>query len=542
MIRSSSPRSRLLRAAPLLGLLAAVAAGSMLIPSDRAATAQPAGPLPVELQCVPADAAVFVHADAAALWGGEFGKAVRAADPKDFGELQKQSKELFGLTPDALKSVTLFLPKIKDGPDTQAFGAVFTFSEGYDFAKLKAGLTKLSGLPKLEMHRLSDRSAMMLVGLDASFAKPRPAGEKGPLSAIIREAATGKHTLVVASTPANLPDEIRGDNLPGQLRVFQPIFKAESVAVVFDLNKDFAAEVRVKSANAAQAADAEKALGAFVGLLQEGLLSSIKETEKDLPTEPDLKDVVAMMKAAQAGLKDAKLTTTGTEARAVVKIAGELPIGTAVVGAIRKVRLAAAASQSANNLKQIAIAMHNYLDANNAFPPAAVCDKKGKPMLSWRVLILPYIEQDALYKEFKLDEPWDSDTNKKLLSKMPKVYVVPTQSEKDTAEFKTHYRVFVGNGALFDYLKGPRIQDIADGTSNTVLVATAAEAVPWTKPEELAFDPEKDMGKLLGDAGLDRLQLALADGSVRAIPRGVPAKKLNAWITRAGGEVIDDRP
>jgi hypothetical protein len=79
--------------------------------------------------------------------------------------------------------------------------------------------------------------------------------------------------------------------------------------------------------------------------------------------------------------------------------------------------------KSENNLKQLALAMHNYHDVNGRFPPAASRGADDKPLLSWRVMILPYLEQEALYKEFNMDEPWDSEQNKKLLAKMPDIYV-----------------------------------------------------------------------------------------------------------------------
>ncbi len=82
-----------------------------------------------------------------------------------------------------------------------------------------------------------------------------------------------------------------------------------------------------------------------------------------------------------------------------------------------------------NNLKYIGLAMHNYLDANSHFPPAASVDKAGKPLLSWRVMILPYIDQDQLYKQFHLDEPWDSEHNKKLIDKMPQIYASPLREK-----------------------------------------------------------------------------------------------------------------
>jgi hypothetical protein len=126
--------------------------------------------------------------------------------------------------------------------------------------------------------------------------------------------------------------------------------------------------------------------------------------------------------------------------------------------------------------------MHTYASENGArLPAAAVFDKDGKPLLSWRVLILPYIEQDALYKEFHLDEPWDSDHNKKLLEKMPPLYGFGDENAANNHE--THYQGFVGKGAFFDGMKGIQVNDIRDGMSNTIMVVEAKRAVPWSKPE-----------------------------------------------------------
>jgi hypothetical protein len=204
--------------------------------------------------------------------------------------------------------------------------------------------------------------------------------------------------------------------------------------------------------------------------------------------------------------------------------------------AVQKVRMAAGRAKSSNNLKQMALAMHNYASTfDNRFPAAAICDKNGKPLLSWRVSILPYIEQDNLYKQFHLDEPWDSDRNKKLLAHMPNVYALPgVQQPGDT---NTHYRVFYGNGAGFDLRKGVRFQDITDGTSNTIMIVEAGEAVPWTKPEELEFQPDKPLPKL-GKQSPDGFHVAMFDGSVRFIQKTISEKTLKAAITRAGGEVL----
>jgi hypothetical protein len=273
-------------------------------------------------------------------------------------------------------------------------------------------------------------------------------------------------------------------------------------------------------------------------MLQELIDQGLKEFDRD-PEKAKLKDIVTIIKAVQAGVKGVTFNTVGDETRATVKIPANLPFGTAFVTGAAKMKDAAGMSRSANNLKQMALSIHNYHDVYGTMPPAAVCDKFGKPLLSWRVLILPYIEQDNLYKEFKLDEPWDSDHNKKLIAKMPPVYALPTQKPTETT---THYRVFVGNDAAFSYLKGNKLQEFTDGTSNTLLVVTAADAVPWTKPDELVFDPNKDMTKLLGAVVNGRCQAAMGDGSVRTFGKTPDRKTLNALITRNGGEVIEDFP
>src|SRR5262249_41306492 len=154
-------------------------------------------------------------------------------------------------------------------------------------------------------------------------------------------------------------------------------------------------------------------------------------------------------------------------------------------------------------------------------------------LLSWRVAILPYIEQDNLYKQFHLDEPWDSDHNKRLAETVVKVYS-PVLGKG--APNTTYYRVFVGEGAIFEEKKETRFQDVTDGTSNTILVVEAGEAVPWTKPDELPFGAGKPIPKL-GGQFKDTFPLALADGSVHFVDLGV-GDKLRPFITKSGGEVV----
>ncbi len=207
--------------------------------------------------------------------------------------------------------------------------------------------------------------------------------------------------------------------------------------------------------------------------------------------------------------------------------------------AVQSAREAARRAQCVNNLKQIALAMHNYASANNVFPKPAITDKDGKPLLSWRVAILPYIEQMELYNKFKLDEPWDSPHNKALINEMPPTFVCPSRANVQPGT--TNYRVFVGNGAFFEKDQGTAIANITDGTSNTLMVVEATEAVPWTRPDsELPFDPNAKPSLCgAGSPHPGGFNAAMGDGSVRFIKNTIAVQVFKALITRAGGEVIN---
>ena len=192
--------------------------------------------------------------------------------------------------------------------------------------------------------------------------------------------------------------------------------------------------------------------------------------------------------------------------------------------------------RSQNNLKQIALAFHNYHDSIGSLPNNTYT-KDGKGLLSWRVLILPYIEEEQLYKQFKLDEAWDSDTNKPLIAKMPKLYA-PIRVKGKAGE--TFYRGFAGKGTLFgsDNGKGLKLTNITDGTSNTGMVFEAGEAVIWTKPDDMAFDLKKPLPKL-GGLFDGMCNVALCDGSVRRLKKDADEKELKKLIGYNDGEVLD---
>jgi prepilin-type processing-associated H-X9-DG protein len=205
--------------------------------------------------------------------------------------------------------------------------------------------------------------------------------------------------------------------------------------------------------------------------------------------------------------------------------------------AIRAGMDAARRAQCVNNLKQIALTMHNYVSANSKFPRAASWSENGKPLLSWRVAILPYLGYQELYNKFNLDEPWDSVRNRALIKEMPSVYLCPDGVKPNS--FTTCYQVIAGKSAIFEKDQDIGIADVTDGTSNTLMVVEAKSAVPWTKPDDLTFDPEAAPSLCgAGSAHPGGFNAAMGDGSVRFIKDTIDLKKFRWMITRNLGEVI----
>jgi hypothetical protein len=163
-----------------------------------------------------------------------------------------------------------------------------------------------------------------------------------------------------------------------------------------------------------------------------------------------------------------------------------------------------------NNMKQIALGMQNYRDAFGGAPLTDIVDAKGRPFLSWRVRLLPFIEQDHLYRQFRLDEPWDSPHNKALIDQRPPVYSDPWGGKEDG---RTHYLRPLG-AEPGEGLLNPRI---------CLVEVDDEHAVIWTKPGDLDYDPAKPTAGLtqrwLIDGALRRGgPVMLEDGAFRLVP------------------------
>jgi hypothetical protein len=187
-------------------------------------------------------------------------------------------------------------------------------------------------------------------------------------------------------------------------------------------------------------------------------------------------------------------------------------------------------------LKLIALSMHTYHDVHQRFPAQANYDKNGRPLLSWRVHILPFLEEGKLYKEFHLDESWDSEHNKKLIERIPSVYRSPELTFQDFG--KTTLLGGAGKNSLFQGKEGVSIRQITDGTSLTFMIVEAPPnaAVVWTKPEDFDVDAHRLHERLF--RGRDSFGAAICDGSARVIGKDIAEKTLRALFSINGGEVI----
>ncbi|MDB5386998.1 MAG: hypothetical protein JWM11_2644 [Planctomycetaceae bacterium] len=225
---------------------------------------------------------------------------------------------------------------------------------------------------------------------------------------------------------------------------------------------------------------------------------------------------------------------------------GPTPVATKINSELQQRILAFGAKQKAaegdpgvtkNNLKQIGIAFHHYHDTKQHFPANNGNGDKNAPQtgLSWRVYLLPSLDQAALFQEFKFDEPWDSTHNKPLIAKMPKVFGT-------SPEGKTRVHVLTGPGTPFQKDVGKRMADITDGTSNTLLcvVGGVDTADVWTKPGGLPFDPEEPL-KCLGKIG-DKFLVAMMDGAVRFIAKDVKPVQFTYLAQNADNTVVGDIP
>lgn len=288
------------------------------------------------------------------------------------------------------------------------------------------------------------------------------------------------------------------------------------------LSKSFGASVEIESSNEESAKTIESVVQAGTKLLQ-------TMPQLDIVDKSELGFLVESIAPVRSGTRvsistDKLMKDTDRFAKALSPM-------------VNKLKSAADRSSRLNKLGQLALAMHNYESAHRHFPTQAIVDKAGKPLLSWRVQILPFIEQGDLYNQFKLDEPWDSEHNLKLVKQMPETFF--DSNRENNKAGKTIFQVPSGKGLLFDGANEITFSKITDGSSNTLLAICVADkhAAVWTKPDDWQVDFADVTAELKQD-GRKYVEAALADGSVHRIFIDAAVEKWEPLLKYADGGIV----
>ncbi|MDP7018144.1 MAG: DUF1559 domain-containing protein [Pirellulaceae bacterium] len=287
------------------------------------------------------------------------------------------------------------------------------------------------------------------------------------------------------------------------------------------------AEVVVESANDSAARD----LAAYLPKLLNAASESLGPINSQVPT-----DVPKLL------IDDLKPDVQGNQVRIRINGLEQTRANVVLFASMARFAESTGVNSNVQKFKQIMLAMHNYHDVYRTMPPAdSRRNDQGKHNLSWRVHILPFVEQQQLYQQFHLDEPWDSPHNKKLISKMPNIYaqkiIDPTAPKMKPGH--TTFLAPVGKGTIFGGAKQTSLRDVVDGTSNTVAIVNVRpeKAVPWTAPRDYEFDAKDPIAGIQIGAN-DRWLSGFADGRVQLLHRKLPAKTVVNLFRMNDGNVV----
>jgi hypothetical protein len=393
-------------------------------------------------------------------------------------------------------------------------------------------LTKFLTTPAVKAAVFPDQVAQMMTGRHLIVA--------GVNADTVRDALTPEVQLLLPPGSPRTDAASRKSRRPIDLSMlhFKPFLRAQWFAAGLDLDgPDLKIDIRCFYPTDSDARDGEFALGTLLYVVREGLIDWMSlvnaMTRAESPNQFRLAEQWGpATRAAEVGRRGSIVQT-----RVSLEVDWKL-----ISGVYNEVADQAAGLDSKTHLRQIGFGFSMFMREKGCLPPAAICDAKGKPLLSWRVALLPYVDQEKLYKEFNLDEPWDGPNNIKLLRRMPEIYIVRAD-DPSVARHETYYRCFIGESAVFEpyapqtagKLEGRVPWKLGKNSRSLISVVEAGSAVPWTKPEEVEYDPNKPVPKL---GGLFRtvFHAVSLDGAVFGLPVGVDDKTLRPLIAVEGGK------
>ena len=516
-----------------------------------AATAQDAAPTKLPAQLIPADAVAAVYVSPSV------NLKLPEYEMMPLEVLQTAMLEHVGIDPYHINGVTAVFGM--PGPMGPIGGAIIEFNEDTAIESLKpeilnefepgeiAGLKvyTMPAFPPISVHQLDSKTWVAGVGdyvKNIVNAQQEPPGKLAELATkvtsfdgvtviasvdLIRPMATPMLQQMQPMIPPPLQDATQVAEWLDSIYIkAKPGFLDSKVAISFIAKDEASAQSLEKLINDAMAFGTQMALAAA----NEGV-------------DPEDQIAVAFVKYFERisnvisdGMRP---KTNGSVVRVNIDGITATPLLMAgfMMPAVTRAQVAAGRAQAANNLKQVAIAMHNYHDTYRKMPSPAITDDDDEPLLSWRVAILPFLGEQALYEQFKRDEPWNSPHNIRLIERMPSVYQAPSDT---LAPGETVVQLPIGDKAMFSEGKETRFRDILDGTSNTIMAIEVApeNAVPWTKPADWEVNPEDPMDGL-GAIHQEGFQAVTGDGAVHFFSEFVDADEFAKLLTRDGREVVN---
>lgn len=466
----------------------------------------------------------------------------------------------FGLDPCKIRNVLVLFDQLEDPSSEPNFAIVLRFDEAQALNEDVLGRGKKMEFRGKDMYAFSRRenTPVLFVPDDKTFVlgmKPfigkmlDAKGKPGKLAALVNSTvAEIDHINAFVSVEEfqpfideNLPAK---QDLPWQLKQFRDLpEQIESLSLRLNFKEGAVNELKVTAYDEQSGKKVMKTLEQGLSMGRGMLMSSLAQQMRDQPTmleaiesyDNRVGDRIEEMLKPEVDGRTLTFNTKSTQQVSNAAVIGTL-IGM-LLPAVQQTRAAARRVGSMNQLRQIALACLNYESAHLRFP-GNITDADGKPLLSWRVAILPFIEQNDLYSQFHLDEPWDSEHNIKLLDQLPEIYA-NLQVDSDT---KTVFLGFEGPGTIFEPEKKIGFGQITDGSSNTILCVEAnpESAIEWTKPSDLKFDPEKDVTQV-GDMRPSGFIAVLCDGSTHIVSRDLDQDTLKFLIQRNDGNVAEIR-
>lgn len=476
--------------------------------------------------------------------------------------MRVQVVEQFGIDPFDVHEIKLVV--LLDNATMQpAFGSITTLTGDMDFAKVRQGVHAREEMIQVDGHEtypVNGPPGVVLAKIDertlfygtASLIRTMLDAEQetGKLPSLLHT-MTGDAAIKIAVVTDQIRPMLSGIAMQNANKLapeLQPLAEipglTDALKVQFDLldtsgslqvalvGTDEVAAQRIQSI-LVEAIAAARVLG--IAEINRNLANSDQSDAMREATNKYANRMAEMItKALQPKLEGDEVTL---DAQSGINIATTGVLVGLLLPAVQSARTAARRMNVSNNMKQVMLALHNYHSAFDGLPAAAISDENGNPLLSWRVAILPFIEEQELYGKFHLDEPWDSEHNLPLSKELPKVYDSPNVS---LPAGRTVIQAVVGDDIGLRPIERTRFRDFLDGTSNSIMImqVDADAAVIWSKPEDLEIDMNSPL-EHLGSAETGGFHVGLADGAIRFISTNVDPELFKKLLTRAGNEPVD---